>query len=1064
MVTIPTPPSTAPTGTGFDQLVDTVLTDPGLAGRISGIDIEAGAQAAAMMNSILVEAISMTGAGTSGTFTTGDVISINQYIRSYYLATWQELHGNDEDNEETGYHLVQNDGAYWKYRGDNLMDTVADGIYHLGFEIQGDNILNEDGNPNASIQQLAEWLTQFYTDHSTTGTGLDRITDMVMADKGLDRTISDAEIASGADAANQMNGILEEAIQYTGANSDLHISVDDIRAINQYIRDNYLDEWATLHGDDEADEETGYHLVQNDGASTKMFGNNFVNTVADGIYHLGFEIRGCNILNEDGNTNASLSNLADWIQYFYTDQSTTGTGLDYLTDTVKIDSGLAKYTAAADINAGADAANALNGILVEAIQTTGVANDANISTDDIRIINSYIRTYHLDEWTTLHGDDENDEETGYHLVQNDGANIQFRGDNLIDTVADGIYHLGFEIQDERVLNEDGNPNATLADLATWLNYFYLDSEIIYGTNDSETTCGLNHSETFYVQDGDDQVYADAGDDQLYGGNGNDTLCGQDGNDTIDGGTGDDCICGGSGDDAISDTEGNTTVYGGDGDDTVSTTAGQSKLFGENGDDALTSGNGNDKLSGGDGDDALSAGEGNDELCGDKGNDTIDGGEGDDTLSGGYGSDLMFAGEGNDKIYGDNGNDTIDGSAGNDFICAGNGDDMISDTLGNNTVYGGDGGDSIITGDGSDSICGDSGSDTIVAGGGNDTISGGYGLDTILAGDGDDLVYGHNDNDSIDGGAGNDFICAGNGNDVISDTLGNNTVYGGDGGDSIITGDGSDSICGDSGSDTIVAAGGNDTISGGYGLDTILAGDGDDLVYGHNDNDSIDGGAGNDFISGGNGGDRIDAGTGDDQVYGGNHDDLMRGKDGNDQLKGECGNDILSGDDGNDVLSGGYSLDLLIGGNGNDIINGDDDNDILIDGYGADTYYGGYGKDLIISFRDESDDTLYGGKDADTFVFIPGEDGTSIGNDIIRDFSTKQHDRIEVGGADTSISMTHFDTDGNGKSDATLIQLSDSNGISLGSITVTGNLLSSAAITLTGVVSYENVLIPEGVEF
>ena len=36
-----------------------------------------------------------------------------------------------------------------------------------------------------------------------------------------------------------------------------------------------------LHGDDETAEETGYHLVQNDGANTTMFGKNLVNAVAD---------------------------------------------------------------------------------------------------------------------------------------------------------------------------------------------------------------------------------------------------------------------------------------------------------------------------------------------------------------------------------------------------------------------------------------------------------------------------------------------------------------------------------------------------------------------------------------------------------------------------------------------------------------------------------------------------------------------------------------------------------------------------------------------------------------
>ncbi|MCF8216258.1 MAG: hypothetical protein K9I59_05635, partial [Chlorobium sp.] len=653
----PTLPAT-PIDTGFDQLVDSIRNDPGLAGRISGIDIERGAKAALMMNRILIEAIAITGSGQSGTFTTTDVRNINQYIRTNYLNLWAELHGDDETNEETGFHLVQNDGAYWQYRGNNLVNTVIDGIYHLGYEIQGDTLLNEDGNPNATVQQIAEWLTQFYTDHSTTDTGLDRITDMVMADKGLDRNIIDNDIAAGADTADRMNAILDEAIQATGANIDLNISVDDIRAINQYIRDNYLVEWTLLHGDDETNEETGFHLVQNDGATTRTFGKNFVNTVADGIYHLGFEINGNNILNEDGTVNATLADLASWVQYFYTDQSTTGTGLDRLTDAVKTDTGLAANTSAKDINAGADAADKLNGLLIEAIQATGVANDDNISAEEIRLINTYIRTNDLAEWLKLHGDDENDEETGFHLVQNDGANITFRGDNLINTVIDGIYHIGFEIQGDTVLNEDGNANATLADLATWLNYFYLEREIIYGTNGSETTYGLNHNEWFFLQDGNDKVYGNGGEDLIYGQNGNDTIYGQDGNDTIDGGDGDDYISGGSGNDIITDENGNTTVYAGEGNDTIKTKAGCGKLYGENGDDMILSGNGNDKLYGGNGNDTLSAGSGNDTVYGHNENDTIFGGAGDDYISGGSGDDSITDTEGNSTIYGGDGNDTI----------------------------------------------------------------------------------------------------------------------------------------------------------------------------------------------------------------------------------------------------------------------------------------------------------------------------------------------------------------------------------------------------------------------
>ena len=145
---------------------------------------------------------------------------------------------------------------------------------------------------------------------------------------------------------------------------------------------------------------------------------------------------------------------------------------------IKNDRGLTSRTNAGDINEGAEAAMLTNHILVNAIKATGVARDNVISVDDIKAINNYIRTNHLEEWVTLHGDDEgNGEETGFHLVQNDGGKERYRGDKFINTVIDGIYHLGFAIQGDYVLNEDGNRNANLGDLATWLNNFYLMKKI-----------------------------------------------------------------------------------------------------------------------------------------------------------------------------------------------------------------------------------------------------------------------------------------------------------------------------------------------------------------------------------------------------------------------------------------------------------------------------------------------------------------------------------------------------------------------------------------------------------
>ncbi|MES9880509.1 MAG: calcium-binding protein, partial [Sedimenticola sp.] len=607
---------------------------------------------------------------------------------------------------------------------------------------------NEDGDANASVQQLSEWLTQFWTDHSTTQTGLDRVTDMVMADKGLDRSISDEDIAAGADAADDMNSILKVAIEATGAASNGEITVDDVRAINGFIRTNYLDEWSRLHGDDEADEESGYHLVQNDGATARMFGENFVNTVADGIYHLGFEIEGDNILNEDGAANATLSDLAAWLNYFYVNQGTTNTGLDTLVEVVKSDRGLSRNTRAADINEGAETANEMNKILVEAIEFTGGAADRVISVEDVKSINSYIRDNYLDQWTELHGDDEGSGvETGFHLVQNDGARERYRGDNFVNTVIDGIYHLGFAIVGDNILNEDGDANANLGDLATWLNNFYLGEENTFGSAGDDNIRTLNVADKIWAREGDDRVYSGDGDDQVWGGDGNDNLKG------------------GAGDDSLNGGDGNDKLYGGEGVDTMAGEGGNDYLKGGDGSDHLSGGDGSDNLKGGAGDDSLNGGDGNDKLYGGEGADTMAGEVGHDYLKGGAGDDSLNGGDGNDKLYGGEGADTMAGEGGNDYLKGGDGSDHLSGGDGSDNLKGGAGDDSLNGGDGNDKLYGGEGADTMAGEGGNDYLKGGDGSDHLSGGDDSDNLKGGAGDDSLNGGDGNDKLYGGEGADT-----------------------------------------------------------------------------------------------------------------------------------------------------------------------------------------------------------------------------------------------------------------------------------------------------------
>ncbi len=489
-------------------MVDLIVHDPGLNRRIDTSQILAGAEAADAMNRIIVEAIVETGLANDGVINAADVHDLNHYIQENYERTWIELHGDDEGGVETGFHLVQNDGATTHLFGDdNAVNTVADGVYHLGFDIDCGRLLNEDGNRNASVETVAFWLNELLEDDlaagtltnadvnpyavGTTGTGLDQLIEIITSDVGLNRRIATSEITGGANAADAMNGMIVEAIVQTGVANDGTFNSADVRDLNRYLQANYEDAWTNYHGDDEGHEETGFHLVQNDGASTRLFdGKNAVNTVADGLYHLGFDIRGNRLLNEDGDANASLDQVAFWLNELLADdlaqgslanpavaayaQGTTGTGLDQLIDLIAGDSGLNRNIATSEITAGAQAADAMNQIIVSAIRATGVADDGFLDKFDMIEINAQIQENHAESWTQLHGDDEGDEETGFHLVQNDGAQTRLFAQNAVNTVADGLYHMGFDIERGRFLNEDGNRNASLEDTAFWLNELLVD--------------------------------------------------------------------------------------------------------------------------------------------------------------------------------------------------------------------------------------------------------------------------------------------------------------------------------------------------------------------------------------------------------------------------------------------------------------------------------------------------------------------------------------------------------------------------------------------------------------
>ncbi len=406
-------------------------------------------------------------------------------------------------------------------------------------------------------------------------------------------------------------------------------------------------------------------------------------------------------------------------------------GLAAIPDLIAADPGLRSRISAADIAGGIAGAEAMNAVIAAAIDATGANRDGRIDGDDARDISDWIRARdsRYDAFVDGHGDDAGRIETGFHLVQGDGASIRFQGKTFVDVIADGIYHIGFRYVGNRFVNEDGDANATVDDVAGWLNWFVNGQNRVYGTDAADTLYSAVYSdavsaaasEAFSGRGGNDEIWAGAGDDTVWGGDGNDTSSGDDGNDLMKGGRGNDSFYGGNGSDTVEGNDGNDVMAGGSGDDVVDGGAGNDTVVGQDGDDLVSGGDGDDQLEGNYGNDTMSGGTGSDTLWGHDGADVMDGGDGNDTLGGGGGNDTMMGGSGRDKLWGDAGDDLIDGGFWSDELGGGTGDDTILGDRGHDRIFGQDGDDVLDGGAHDDTIMGQEGRDIYIGGTGRDHL-------------------------------------------------------------------------------------------------------------------------------------------------------------------------------------------------------------------------------------------------------------------------------------------------------------------------------------------------------
>ena len=135
------------------------LQDPGL--NVSIQDRQVASDSMKTLNRIIGEAVEATDAAKDGVITRDETLAISKYIRDNNQAEWNAAHGDDgDDGSETGFHRIQNDGGTWQSNGNAFVDGTMDSIYHLGYTNDGTNFKNEDGDDNATIDEMTGFLNQ----------------------------------------------------------------------------------------------------------------------------------------------------------------------------------------------------------------------------------------------------------------------------------------------------------------------------------------------------------------------------------------------------------------------------------------------------------------------------------------------------------------------------------------------------------------------------------------------------------------------------------------------------------------------------------------------------------------------------------------------------------------------------------------------------------------------------------------------------------------------------------------------------------------------------------------
>ncbi len=281
--------------------------------KYAAMNKESAHSAILELNRMIREALYETGVYNDKKFTASDAYTLKKYISHVYNGKfWKQI---------SQFSKLMKEEMHIPFLKSRNAVALYNNIYRdLGTQRYRDlPRLQEVAIFIATLTKDEMQRGDFYNDSKiidfpSSGTTLDRMIPFILNEPGLNNKLPKKDLIEAAQSASEMNLILVKSIRELGIADNSNISAAEVKLLHKHIVANYAKEWQKAHGLNSRAGETGFHAIQNKGATTLIRGENGINSVGDSVYHLGYASKyPNNLVNENGNKNATFSAVAYWL-------------------------------------------------------------------------------------------------------------------------------------------------------------------------------------------------------------------------------------------------------------------------------------------------------------------------------------------------------------------------------------------------------------------------------------------------------------------------------------------------------------------------------------------------------------------------------------------------------------------------------------------------------------------------------------------------------------------------------------------------------------------------------